>query len=1319
MSDSNHDYTRYEEWGDRNRYDEVQASTIVLRGAEDTMAALDLQQSDHPKKAGFRTIWNSVRGAGKRHSAGKQPPSVGNSAEHHGIQRIAPKLGGGRTSTPKQHRKATTSRPLRLLAHLKGRRGQPTEVSETCQALSEISIPLPRTGTCQALSEISIPLPQPGESTVTPIITARGRGSSRTPVDPSSRATSSNDVLHRPNSAYLPAFKDQVRFENVEPQNIVPVVVPDEPSDPPSQGAGNYEPPDLWWLPRRNLERAESTYHRQLPPAGIKEPQGDLDTKPGAVFKNQVPDSPEEHDAKPKAIDRSELSQSNRFDPCPFLGEVRRTAPKKSAIRLDPPSGFEAGEIGVHFKVREPASIPLSQIIRDCLVRDLPSRVHNDIVKIILVAPSSIDKSRLAQRICSQPNAPWQHDDQEHTNLTIDVFDWCPSKVSQGSPGIKYSIWSVNGPSSNLDGTNNSTIQDRKDFGFHPAVQSIFFSPGSMYLLVWDMACNSRGLTNTKFRSVEMARQALRADIVSRMLPWLDCIVQQFPGSVVLPVALIPSGMSDSESKFRSQVFGEIVKERMLEYRKIGDTTHVDCFLEDVVCVGNASAMSGVEPLQEKILAATTDTKFLSRTCVTTPVPKGTVAVYRAIWRLRESHDYVSLDQLLRDMEEPVSEEEVITALQVVANSGFVHFFANLDASLSGFIVLNCLFLRDALLCILRTGFSSNFRAVWDLVKKDLKETYEEHEITRSLIGSDLSTHCPLLSTDDVRALLKPCVHNDSIILVEGPKKRDVIDCFLERLFVHSGVFIPLQTQLPDSVVHFVPCLVLQIDLPQNAWTFMSHEKMKITLCHTWLFRKGVTDGLMERVAVVVLQALYGFLNEKLVEPVEGASNKKHQIHQILCFKDSFFASILSTFDRSETGTGDALRSNVDLFIGVVDETSSHAVATGSMDTGMQKLIVVGKGLRGSNGRLLWKGGFSCVVETVRKLLNPVPNTVPEIVCYDCLAQDSTKSAGAWHCDVFMAEHSPSSIWCPRGHCVRAAILTGNMPDVGRFNTYLGDEPLMHNPSVSILPGVVFIGVWDPDDKRMVEAGSGFIVDGKIGLVVTAGHVLFNLRDKTSSTFGKPYHGSPNGRAVIAVIPQGGNGGKQAVFRYFAEIVTHDIPFAEIISHNVPFVDACVLKITARIDDTTHLSGLNQSGRPISLSQMPNEHLWALPISTEFQLEQAVRITGFNQGGECRYPLGGHISLSVDVVCGYICSHYLPPILLFDHGLGIRRTSVIPINNCPTMSGHSGGPCATQQGHVIGILSERDHAEYDRRYVVPVSEIQPLIEEARRRVGNL
>ena len=40
MSDSNHDYTRYEEWGDRNRYDEVQASTIVLRGAEDTMAAI-------------------------------------------------------------------------------------------------------------------------------------------------------------------------------------------------------------------------------------------------------------------------------------------------------------------------------------------------------------------------------------------------------------------------------------------------------------------------------------------------------------------------------------------------------------------------------------------------------------------------------------------------------------------------------------------------------------------------------------------------------------------------------------------------------------------------------------------------------------------------------------------------------------------------------------------------------------------------------------------------------------------------------------------------------------------------------------------------------------------------------------------------------------------------------------------------------------------------------------------------------------------------------------------------------------------------------
>ena len=1036
-----------------------------------------------------------------------------------------------------------------------------------------------------------------------------------------------------------------------------------------------------------------------------------------AMFKYRLRDFQEaDDDAKPRAVRRSEHSLS------PAVVSKHTTARKNAVMRSDPTLASEACKEPWPLKVIDPASMPMSQITSTGHLPDLKKGVHNDTVKIILLAPGSIDKSWLAQHIsCSQPRFSPQHDDQEHSNLTVDVYDWCPSRVSQGLPGVKYSIWDVHG---------SAGLDNRNDIGFHPAVQSIFFSPGSLYLLVWDMACdnphcNKGDLSSKKNQSAYRASRAVRADIECRMLPLLDRIVKHFPGSFVLPVALVPPAMCDSESKiFYCKTFGKMIKEHVQKYSTIGEAARVYLLMKDsgnVVCIDSSTASSGVEHLQERIMAATANPKFLARAHVGMPVPKGTVAVYRAICRLKHGHDYVSLDQLLmylNDVEEPVSEEDAVTALQVISNAGFVHFFASLDPGLSGYIFLNSLWLQEALSCILRDGMNDNFRNVLDWTKDFMKETYEEHEITSSLIGSKLS-NCPLLSTNDAHTLIKfmNFIHHGSFMAVEGPKDINGMDCFLERLLVQTGVFIPFQKEVAQSQdfrqsVYFVPCLVLQMDPPNDMWTFMSQESFKTTLCHTWLFREGVVDCLMDNVSVAVLQALYIFVKENFI----GRQGQCRRIHQILCFKNKMVLRIGSTFDRTETDTGDARESFVDVFIGVVSQISSHAVATDAMDPGMRRLIVGGKGLCGSHRVRLWKGGFGCIVDSVRELLLQVPQAVAQVVCYECLAQDSPKSASTWDWYSVMSakEQGLSCIWCPQGHCVCSALLTGNLPDVSQSEPLLADEPLSLCSSASILQRVVLVGVWDPDTKSMVNAGSGFIVDEKLGLIVTAGHILFELKDKTSQHFGKPYQGRPNGRAVIAVIPDAAHGGTQAVFRYFAEIVTHDIPFTEILLHNIPFVDACVLRITAKIEDTTHISALDQLGQAISLSQKPDEDLCALPISTEFQLEQGVRIFGFNQGGEGRYPQGRHISLSADVVFGKICRNYIPPIQFIEDGLGtnglggIRPTRVI-VTTCPTIAGHSGGPCVTSKGRVIGILSMGDPAERTRSYVVPMSEIQPLI----------
>jgi len=260
----------------------------------------------------------------------------------------------------------------------------------------------------------------------------------------------------------------------------------------------------------------------------------------------------------------------------------------------------------------------------------------------------------------------------------------------------------------------------------------------------------------------------------------------------------------------------------------------------------------------------------------------------------------------------------------------------------------------------------------------------------------------------------------------------------------------------------------------------------------------------------------------------------------------------------------------------------------------------------------------------------------------------------------------------------------------------------------SLLPSVVLVGVWDPERRCLVSVGSGFIVDKNGGLIVTAAHVLFDMNKPREDIFGRLH---PKGRAVIAVIPDAADGGMQAVFRYFAEVVAHDIP------NNV---DACVLRISARMErDVTHKANVRAIDQPehhISTSQMAGQELRSLEMTTKFQMEEAVRFTGYNQGGEGLYVEGEHISLSVDIVEGKICGNLLVPMDPWGNSTCSERAfkprSEI-ITTCVAVGGHSGGPCVNSDGLVIGCLSRR---HCDRCYIVPVSEINPLITKAQRHI---
>jgi len=264
---------------------------------------------------------------------------------------------------------------------------------------------------------------------------------------------------------------------------------------------------------------------------------------------------------------------------------------------------------------------------------------------------------------------------------------------------------------------------------------------------------------------------------------------------------------------------------------------------------------------------------------------------------------------------------------------------------------------------------------------------------------------------------------------------------------------------------------------------------------------------------------------------------------------------------------------------------------------------------------------------------------------------------------------------------------------------------------------VVVVGHWDAVKFKIINVGSGFICDTKLGLIVTSAHIFYDIQ------FNQPvtpkvqkkhkYDRNEQGRiqAVIGVITQ--NSTNTASFKYIAELITHC----------TSDVDACILRLTHKfevpVDVVDGVQLPQQPEFPLGIiNPIKDEKLSKLTLCRDVEVEENIRILGYDQCGEGGlHEMGSVVNQEQGLARGYVRSRLGKKVTVAASEKYFVPTEEIVVK-CPANIGTSGGPCVNENGGVIGIMSRSDPIELDRCYLAPTSEIRKLIKSARKKCNG-
>mmetsp|Transcript_15805 Transcript_15805/g.21175 ORF Transcript_15805/g.21175 Transcript_15805/m.21175 type:complete len:1452 (+) Transcript_15805:128-4483(+) len=997
-----------------------------------------------------------------------------------------------------------------------------------------------------------------------------------------------------------------------------------------------------------------------------------------------------------------------------------------------------------------------TQTLEDDEEEELPiieelERIYNHQLKLILVGSSS--KSTLASSLSSSSSSL--------------ISTWTPS------PEIQFSIWNV--PSN----TPQHSLRD---------LSSACYSNHALYIVTWDgamhdpstfMPCNNDNGYQFEVQCSKVT-QSLQRDLDACVLPDLYPLIHSDKQAVIVPVLTFDRTSEEGDVARRAKVFHD----RMQSLNRDG------LYIKNVSLLSREKGMyqkEGMEQLRQSLMQLSSSASFPQ---LGKHVPRLTLTIQDIVQDLRARNCKVaSLDLLMQSLAEEeyddgcaVKRQQVISSLLFLCSIGQVLYYKDSkEASLQDFVILDVEWFMGAASCVLSrdwkrelvkwrrmSSFMSSSSSLDEslplrqsrLLSEDLcvsSSSLEEKKMeegdgyqsihTRPLCN--ILSNCAAITIEDsdimwhsmnfMREAVENAYPTSSSDYEEQSK---ALFSYLRCLLVHHGVFVPVPIAILEndgaksSTSFLLPSLFHEI--PSNVWSYKTRDAWKTTLSHSWLFHDVVLppSHLMPRIMATVLKDVANYVSSE---------DAMLEVAYFNCWKSAFFLELdLITLQAT---TGQRTRSRVKLFAHLDTADSNRCVASDTMTDSMYRLAVSAKGNIGFGGRKVWEGGYDLVLRSVEGVVNDYMSqhgqdcgeVEREIVCPNCLALHHHNVAATVNRHDVLAKRNDGvrTIRCRRGCPLDSAMLCG-IAGRGADETLLPLSSLVsHENSVrpsklakDLMGGVVLIGLWDGDEKKIISAGTGFIADRKQGLVITASHVLMKM-EQGHKKFGRDYFGLKKGKAVIGVIPRSSDGSRssKAVFRYFAEIISKD----------VEHMDACVLRITTRMEEDVGGQGEGCGDQPEILllndsKAIKAQKLKRLQMTQEFAMEEGVRILGYNQGGEGLFEKGEYIHNTLDVVRGYVSCLFendinvnmvekdglvldgqITPISLLREPapVGIFSPRKEIVVRCPTIPGHSGGPCVNHDGEVIGIVSRADPVESERCYLAPSSELKVLMEKAK------